>query len=209
MPPAESALLARACEGDHDALAALVQAHDPAVRAAIQRRFPQRWQALLSVDDVLQETYVDALLAIRRFRPASDRAFGAWLRKLAEHNLIEVIRALETSKRDGQVRRNHAAAHGDSVDSLYSELARGVASGSPSRHLARADRDRVLNQALERLPEDYRKIVRQYDLNGRPMHAIAAEIGRSVGAVHLMRVRALARLRLVLNANLTDFQSLP
>lgn len=205
MPPDETTLLARACDGNRVALADLFKQHDPTLRGVIQKRLPRRWQALLTVDDILQQTYVDAMLAISRFTPANERSFGAWLRKLAEHNVIEAIRALEAKKRGG---RDHSVhSNTDSADRLFSSLTWAVTLGTPSQHVVRTDRERLLKQAIQRLPDLYQTVVRQFDLEGKPMDTIAAELGRSVGAAYLMRIRALERLRSLLNDHLTDFQS--
>ena len=53
----------------------------------------------------------------------------------------------------------------------------------------------MLNAALNTLPADYRTAVRLYDLEGRPVAEVAGTMGRSAGAVHMLRARAHERLR--------------
>lgn len=204
----EGRLIERARHGDREALVELLRRFGPDLRRELQRRIPQRWQSLLSADDVLQQTYTDALLDVTRFKPNGPESFRAWLRTLAEHNRIEAIRALRAAKRGGRARHDGQAVT-DSAGRLFEHLTRAVTHSTPSRHIARADRARLLEHALRRLPPHYEHVVRQYDLEARPMQAIAAELDRSVGAAHLLRVRALERLRLLLSEHATDLQSLP
>ena len=57
---------------------------------------------------------------------------------------------------------------------------------------------------LERLPADYAAAIRMYDLEGREIGEGASELGRSTGAVHMLRARAHDQLGALLGAE-TDF----
>ncbi|MBP7937722.1 MAG: sigma-70 family RNA polymerase sigma factor, partial [Phycisphaerae bacterium] len=48
------------------------------------------------------------------------------------------------------------------------------------------------------LPETYRRVVEQFDIEFRPPAEIARALGRSVGAVYMVRTRAHDRLREIL-----------
>lgn len=76
-----------------------------------------------------------------------------------------------------------------------------VGTGStPSRHSARDEAVGILNDVIGKLPPDYGKVVRLYDLEERPAEEVAFSMGRSVGAVHMLRVRAHERLRELLGS---------
>src|SRR5436190_709453 len=98
MAETDADLLPRAVAGDREALAALLERHGPAVRVRLRNAIPVRWQSVLSIDDVLQQTYADAFLDIERFDPAGSATFATWLKTLANRNLIDAIRALEAEK---------------------------------------------------------------------------------------------------------------
>lgn len=195
MASADDTLLQRARGGDRAALVELLRRHEAAVRQAIERRLPQKWQALLSADDVLQQTFAEAISAIRRFTPHSDHAFAAWLKKLGEHHVIEAVRALEAEKRGGNRNRIQAAAGADGFTVLLERLTGIRSQTTPSQMLMRGEARESMRWALDRLPEHYRLVVQRYDLEGRSIDEVAAEMQRSPGAVHLLRVRAHARLR--------------
>ena len=79
-------LLQQAVEGNREALSALLERHGPTVRAGLTTAIPQRWQAVLTVDDVMQQTYADAFLDIRRFVPHGTGSFVAWLTTIAKRS---------------------------------------------------------------------------------------------------------------------------
>lgn len=202
-------LLTSACAGDEQAFVALVRRSEPGLRAAVQARLPHRWQALLSPEDVLQHTYLEAILQIRTFSPRGLAAFDAWIRKLAEYHLIEVIRALEADKRGGKLRSVRQASPAESFAELFDQLSGLPTQTTPSGRIQRAEENEALQRALQRLPEHYRLIVQRYDLQRVPIAAIATEVGRSAGAIHLIRLRAHAQLRDILQGQLTVFQKSP
>ena len=53
----------------------------------------------------------------------------------------------------------------------------------------------LLAEALSRLPEDYREVIVLRNLEGLSHEDVAARMGRAVGAVRMLWMRALARLR--------------
>ena len=53
----------------------------------------------------------------------------------------------------------------------------------------------ALEGALGALPPDYEKVVRMYDLEGKPVREVAAALKRSEGAVWMLRARAHERLK--------------
>ena len=75
-------LLGKAVGGDEQALTALLEEHAPELRRRLAGGIPKRWRALLSEDDVLQQTYVDAFRDIRRFVGDQESAFRGWLETL-------------------------------------------------------------------------------------------------------------------------------
>ncbi len=190
-PDTFDALLARAAAGDEDALADLLRRAEPALRRAVSADLPRRWQHLLTPEDVLQQTWVDAFCAIAEFAGRDQRAWQAWLTRIAKRNLLDAARMLDAEKRGG--RRPPASLDRDSAShTLFARLARWT---TPSMTLSRGEAADTLRSALADLPDDYRLVVEQYDLLGRPMADIAARLHRSEGAAFMLRARALRVLR--------------
>ena len=66
---------------------------------------------------------------------------------------------------------------------------------SPNRIKSADGSSEVRKQAL---PPDYARTIQLYDLEDRSVEEVAAAMGRSAGAVFMLRTRALDRLRVLL-----------
>lgn len=192
MARTDQELLDQARAGAQEAVAELLERHGPPVRAGLRGAIPARWQSLLSEDDVMQQTYADAVLGLEGFEPRGDGAFRGWLAALARHNLLDAIKWLEADKRGGRDRRRLEQPDEQSYAALWEHLA--VTSATPSRSAARGEARGVLAAALEKLPPLYRRVIELYDLRGAPAEEVAAELNRSKGAVFMLRSRAHERL---------------
>lgn len=198
-------LAVRAARGDRDALVCLLKQNAAEIRRRLARRIPRRWQHALSVEDVVQQTYVDAFLDITRFTPNGSGSFLAWLGTLAQHNLVDALRMLEADKRG----RGRPGVRLPSTAESFVVLAEilQVESGTPSRAVARDEACAALEAAVGRLPQPYQQVVRMYDLEARPVVEVAEALRRTPGAVYMIRARAHRRLRSMLgdgSAYLTD-----
>ncbi len=188
----EGALLERAVAGDADALSALLQSHGPAIEPDL--RISPSWRTVLDPADVMQVTYLEAFLRIGSFEPGRGTSFRRWLRRIAEHNLLDAIRGLERQKRPHPHNQVRALSYEDSLTGLYQLL--GATSATPSREAATREALEQLEAAVRELPERYAQVVRLYDLENRSIEDVAAQLGRSPGAVHMLRARAHERLAL-------------
>ena len=188
MAISERDLLERAIDGDGDALAMLLEQHAPVLRRKFQSDIPARWQSVLTIDDVIQETCTDAFLEIRRFVIRGEGCFGGWLSTIARNNLLNSLEMLEAEKRGGNRRRLELRSAENTAVDLYEMLA-GTAT-SPSRYAERGEAAAALKAALTQLPEDHRRVVQIYDLDQRPIQEVAAALDRTPGAVFMLRSRA-------------------
>ncbi|MBL9148980.1 MAG: sigma-70 family RNA polymerase sigma factor [Phycisphaerae bacterium] len=187
----------RAVRGDADALSDLLAEHGPQVERGLV--IAKQWRRALEPADIMQVTYLEAFLEIARFDPSRAAAFPAWLGRLAENNLRDAIRGLSRQKRAPERRlETHAANAEASRDRLLETLA--ATSSTPSRSLRRAEAHRLLDRAIEDLPLDYQTVIRAYDLEGRSIEDVARDLGRSPGAVHMLRARAFQRLGALLGS---------
>jgi RNA polymerase sigma-70 factor (subfamily 1) len=200
--PDHETLLTKARAGDRAALVSLLEALGPQVRQRIAAKIPPTLRAQLDEDDVMQVTYLEAVLRLDRFTGGGATGFLAWLSRLAENNLIDAVRAMESAKRPDPSKRVSTGGggggggggnNGESTVALVELL--GATTSTPSRHAAKGEAARFLEAALITLPPDYQKVVRLYDLEGKAPKDVAAEMQRSQGAVFMIRARAHERLR--------------
>jgi RNA polymerase sigma-70 factor (ECF subfamily) len=176
----------------------LLGEHGPEVERSLS--IAPQWRSVLEAADVMQVTYLEAFLEVRRYDPERAEPFRAWLQRIAENNLRDAIRGLQRSKRPQPANRVEIGG-GVGVDStfeLYAHL--GVTTTTPSRLATHEERVSHLNAALEALPDDYGQVVRLYDLAALPIAEVAGRLKRSSGAVHMLRARAHDRLRELLGS---------
>lgn len=71
----------------------------------------------------------------------------------------------------------------------------GATSTTPSRVAARDEAGELMRETLEQLPPDYARVITLYDLQGKAPSDVAQEMGRTQGAVFMLRARAHDRLK--------------
>ena len=182
--------LQAAVSGDVAAMTELLHQYGPEVERTLS--IAREWRSVLEPADVMQVTYLEAFLEITRYDPQRSEPVRKWLQRIAENNLRDAIRGLQRQKRPQPANRVEVAL-GDGSSRLFAEL--GVTTTTPSRYATAEERSSRLNAALDALPEDYGRVVRLYDLQALPIGEVAKQMGRSSGAVHMLRARAHDRLR--------------
>ena len=182
--------VARAADGDHAELERLLRSVESELRARVSINPIHRRS--LEVDDVLQVSFLEAFLRVAGLRDRTLRGFTAWIQRIVRNNLVDAIRALERDKRPDPRERLTHGPKGDSARTLFLSLAgeQGTAGGQVSLQEELAS----LHRAVKGLPPVYRAVVEQVDLAERAVADVAEELGRSRGAVHLLRRRAHDRL---------------
>lgn len=196
----------QAVSGDAEALSRLLEEEGPVVRQRLEPKIGAAWRSVLDVDDVMQISYMEAFLQIGRFTPTGPGAFRAWLTHIAENNLRDAIKSFERAKRPDPRKRLHGPVGQESFVALVEIL--GVTNTTPSQNAARGELQAAIEKALLQMPSDYAKVIRAYDLEGRGVQEIAHEMGRSSGAIFMLRARAHDRLKDLLGSS-SQFFSTP
>lgn len=189
---ADELLTKAVIEGDRDAISALLQRHGPEVRAKLAGRIASAYQSVLSADDVMQVTYLEAFLRIGSFELHESASFVPWLARIAENNLRDAIRGLEADKRPNP--RRQVCGDGDESAVALLDMLSGSVS-TPSAQFVRNEAISILRSAVRELPADYRLVVERYDLADESIADVSRALGRSEGAVYMLRARAHDRLR--------------
>ena len=190
--PADIARLAEAAaRGDGPALAALLERYLPSLRAFVRLRAgPLRRQE--SSSDLVQSTCREVLAHAGRFRFPSEAAFKRWLFTTALRKIADRHRRLLAQKRS--VRRQAPLADTTEADVLacYQSFC------TPSQQaIAREELARI-ETAFDALQDDQREVITLAKVIGLSRAEIAAQMGRSEGAVRVLLHRALVRLAAVL-----------
>ncbi len=189
-------LVNRAVSGDTEALEQLLVLHSDAVGDHIRPKLAGPMQSLISVDDVLQETFFRAFQQITRFQPKSDHSFLAWLKTIAESRLIDAIKHQRRQKRGGDMRRVEAAQ--DVFHSTVANLFNLIADdepGTPSKIAATDEAIRAMQIAMASLPDEQRQALLLRYFRQRSLEEAASEMDRSPEAIRGLLRRARQGLR--------------
>jgi RNA polymerase sigma factor (sigma-70 family) len=167
----------------------------------VRRHLPAELAGVIDVQDVLQDTYINAFRRMGQFSPGGDSSsVFRWLVTIARHRIAELLRLQRTAKRGG---RRSAADLGaaDDDDSLIQTLAQlAVYQRTPSRSAAAHEFMAAVEESLRRLPGAYRDAVNLRYVQGLTPGEIASKIGRSERAVHMLCNRGLKAVRLDLRS---------
>ncbi|MCA9257054.1 MAG: sigma-70 family RNA polymerase sigma factor, partial [Phycisphaerales bacterium] len=189
--PTTEQLVRQAVAGDADALTNLLQAFGPEVERTLQ--INPVWRSMVEPADVMQVTYLEAFLRIGSFDPDRSESFAGWLRRIAQNNLKDAIRGLERQKQPQPRNRVKPPRFEDSLVGLYEMLEAGIS--TPSRQVRRKEACQLLESSIRLLPDRYGEVIRRYDLECQSIADVASALGKSAGAVHMLRARAHDRLR--------------
>jgi RNA polymerase sigma-70 factor (ECF subfamily) len=196
--PDTDVLLDRAAAGDQRARQQLLGRHRDRLKKMIALRLDRRLVARVDPSDVVQEALADAdrkLDAYLRDRPLP---YYPWLRRLALERLIKLHQRHRARKRAiGREEYRLQALPDQSVLELAQKLIDPVS--GPSQELLREELRRRVRAALERLSERDRTLLVLRYLEQFSTREIAAELDTTEGAVKTRHVRALARLRSLLD----------
>jgi RNA polymerase sigma-70 factor (ECF subfamily) len=184
-------MLARqAAERDSDAFAELFRRVRGRLEMWIALRMGPLLRSRLTVDDVLQETFLQAHRSLESFRDEGEGSFRRWIFSVAENRLKDLHKFHGAQKRtpvreapsfDEDERRRWAAISADGT--------------SPSSGAHRADVTRRMTEAIERLPEELREVLVLRSIEERTFREVAERLERPTTSVKGLYSRALRELR--------------
>ncbi len=190
--PDELELIAQARAGQRLAFERLLVRHAGPLMQRISCRIPQRLRSVVDAEDILQEAFADGWEALAGFQPNGANAFGSWLARIAEHRLLDVIKAHRAAKRGGDGRCAPRGLDGQ-LTQVLSLLA--VHQRTPSRSVARREALLAVRTALPQLKESFRDVLRLRFMEGLSVGEVADRMNRTEWAVQKLTARALASLR--------------
>jgi RNA polymerase sigma-70 factor (ECF subfamily) len=195
LPPDTEELLRRTADGDADARNRLLARHCDRLRQMVAVRLDHRLAARLDPSDVVQDVLLEADRRLADYLRERPLPFLPWLRQLATERLLDLHRRhLHAKRRD--VRREEPgrlALPDESAEALADRLA--ASTTGPSQHLLRQEARQRVRAALEQLPERDREVLELRHLEGLSVAETAAALGIAAGTVKTRHLRALTRLR--------------
>jgi RNA polymerase sigma-70 factor (ECF subfamily) len=206
MQPDTEELLDQAATGDPDARERLLARHRDRLRRMVAYRFDRRLAARVDPSDVVQEVLVEANRKLDRYLHDRPLPFYPWLRQLAWEHLATLHRRHVQAQRR-TVRLEEAGVLG-LPDESAAELADRLVdkASSPSQQMVRQEQRQRIRLALKELQERDREILALRNLEQLSVAETAAVLGISSAAVKVRHLRALQRLRALLDEPTSEGQ---
>jgi RNA polymerase sigma factor (sigma-70 family) len=173
----DSRLIQQAIRGDDLAYKRLMEKYHDAIFNFIFRMVHDREQ----VEDLTQEAFIKAFSSLKSFN--EEYAFSTWLYKIATNNCIDYIR-----KRKLQMYSINKPIESRDSDFTFELPDEGY---EADRELIDDQRARMLKEAIEQLPEKYRRVIHLRHVDEKSYEEIAAMLKLPIGTVkaHIFRAR--------------------
>ena len=187
VPPPDAAELERVRARDPEALGAFFERYFDRVYGLVYRLLGDRTQA----EDMTQEVFLKVYRGAHQLDPGRDP--GPWLMTIAHNACRDLWRS-----NAWKLTRRATSLDGDSP--LAETLSRGT--NDPERDLLAGERERLVQEALMKLPEPLRVAIVMHDYQGMGHEEIAAVTGLRHAAARKRYSRALAALAQLLKESL-------
>jgi len=172
----------------------LLQRYQSWLKLLARLEIDTRYRGKFDESDIVQQVLLEAVRDFPQFRGDTEAEFTAWLRKILAHVLAHEFRRYRgTQKRDISQEVSLDQTLQRSSQRLNEMLAASIS--SPSHRAARNEQEVLLADVLARMPADYRDVIVLRNLEGLSHEEVASRLGKNVGAVRMLWVRALGRLR--------------
>jgi RNA polymerase sigma factor (sigma-70 family) len=171
--------IVQALQGNQAAFKKLLKKYHDQISNVIFRIIHQREP----VEDLTQEVFIKAFASLKSFN--DEFAFSTWLYKIATNSSIDYIRKkrLSTFSIDKPVALEDSDYTFELPDSTY----------EPDKHIIQRQRTHLLEEAITRLPEKYRRVITLRHVDELDYSEIAKLLKLPIGTVkaHIFRAREL------------------
>jgi RNA polymerase sigma-70 factor (ECF subfamily) len=182
--------LATAREGSQAALGDLFESCRNYLLLIANRDLGRSIQAKIGASDLVQETFLQAQRVFDRFDGTSRTELAAWLAQILEFKLAQTQRRfVGTQMRD--INREESLRSVSEADLRDLRL---LEQPSPSEAAERFEELKTLQDALGRLPADYRLVIELRNLREQSFAEIGRALNRTADAARTTFVRAVLRL---------------
>ena len=182
--------------GNCDAIEQLLETIAERVHVQFASQIGSDLQSVLTVEDLLQETFADVFLCIDDFSGNTENEFFGWVSKIARNNLTDAIRHHRASKRNPQ--RVTTLSEDESISDLLMSISQGK---DPARAASRSEGIQRLRSAIGGLPHAYRVVIEGHDLKQIPIADLAKSLECSPGSLYMRRTRALTLLQKIMGSS--------
>ena len=190
-------LLAAARGGDSLALGKLFALHQNYIRLLALSQIRSRLRVRASASDIVQETFLNAHRGFAEFRGTTSAEFLQWLRRILKRRIQHAYqRHLAAQRRD--IRREISIdAIGNWLDLSAARLESVLVDDGPTPATRVQNKEQSIQvaDALAGLADDYRDVVMLRSIEGLEFAEVASRMGRSDGAVRMLWLRGIQKLK--------------
>lgn len=191
-------LLANAKAGDEAAVGALLERHRDSLRRLVRLRLDRRLAARVDASDVVQDVLLEASGRLADYLRDPVMPFHLWLRSMTRDRIIDMHRRHRAAEKRSVEKERPLHAHFGDRSSI--ELA-GVLKDpelTPAAATLKKELEARFLAALDELSEDDRDILLMRHFEGLGNGEAAEALGLSPAAAGMRHLRALRRLREIL-----------
>lgn len=194
-----SRLIERAASGQDAAMTELFERYRPRLKQMVRTRLNQRLRGRIDDSDVVQDACLEAAKRLDEYTANPRAPFFLWLRKITGQRLIDVHRRhLGANARDARLEvalHRGRAPRATSISLAAALLGRLT---TPTQAAVRAEKRLALQEALADMDELDREIISLRHFESLSNGEAANELGIQQGAASQRYVRALQRLKIIL-----------
>lgn len=152
MTPHPNALFESAKNGNGNARGRLLESYRGYLKTLVRAEIHRGLASKADPSHLVQEAFLKAHAGFRSFHGSSERELAAWLRAILATSLSKFHRRHSAQKRDYELERRVARYLDESSIFLARDL---VQPGpSPSEVVSNRERDKIVADAIENLPEE-------------------------------------------------------
>lgn len=183
--------------GDNDKLAEVFSTYEERLQRVVRFRLDRRLYGRVDTTDVLQDVWMEATRRITDYTSHPAVPFFIWLRQIAWQIIIDLHRRhLGAQKRNVSQEVSLAKSGVDTTISIAAQLVGNLT--SPSQAFIREERLTRLREALDRMDEIDREVLALRHFEELSNNEVAEVLGLQKTAASNRYVRALKRLKTIL-----------
>ena len=209
-PPPTMVLLDRARQGDGTAINGLLERHRAAIRRMIDQRMDRVVQRRVDASDIVQDVMIEANRRLGDYLANPTMPFQLWLRHMARDRLIDAHRRHRVAA-NRSLDREVSLTVGEGQDHSQADLIGQLADRelTPAAAATWHELERRFAAAVEQLDEDDRKIVLLRHFEHLSTAEAAAALGLAKPAAGMRYLRAMRRLRVLLDGGFDSLDGGP
>lgn len=190
-------LLSQALAGSQECFGRLLHVYRNYLKLLVISQLEKKLTRRVSPSDVVQETFLEANRDFHQFRGRSTAEFCGWLRRILVNNLHRVVEQHVLTAKRSVHREVSLEALANSLEQSTARLEIFLSDHqtSPSGSMQQYEQQLLLANELALLPHDYREVIVLRHMEALSFEQVAERMNRSAGAVRMLWLRAIRRLR--------------